>query len=133
MLKKQINKKNPLPPFTTSTLQQDANKKLNYMTKKTMMIAQQLYEGVEIKGHGTIGLITYMRTDSVRISSEAQEKALDFIKGTYGEKYAPDKPRVYRGKKNIQDAHEAIRPTYIEITPEIAKENLTMMRISFIV
>lgn len=124
-VKKADKQKNPLPPFTTSTLQQDANKKLNYMTKKTMMIAQQLYEGVEIKGHGTIGLITYMRTDSVRISSEAQEKALDFIKGTYGEKYAPDKPRVYRGKKNIQDAHEAIRPTYIEITPEIAKENLT--------
>lgn len=124
-VKKADKQKNPLPPFTTSTLQQDANKKLNYMTKKTMMIAQQLYEGVEIKGHGTIGLITYMRTDSVRISSEAQEKALDFIKGAYGEKYAPDKPRVYRGKKNIQDAHEAIRPTYIEITPEIAKENLT--------
>ena len=124
-VKKADKQKKPLPPFTTSTLQQDANKKLNYMTKKTMMIAQQLYEGVEIKGHGTIGLITYMRTDSVRISSEAQEKALDFIKGTYGEKYAPDKPRVYRGKKNIQDAHEAIRPTYIEITPEIAKENLT--------
>jgi DNA topoisomerase-1 len=124
-VKKADKQKNPLPPFTTSTLQQDANKKLNYMTKKTMMIAQQLYEGVEIKGHGTIGLITYMRTDSVRISSEAQEKALDFIKGAYGEKYTPDKPRVYRGKKNIQDAHEAIRPTYIEITPEIAKENLT--------
>ncbi|ERK30781.1 type I DNA topoisomerase [Clostridium intestinale] len=124
-VKKADKQKNPLPPFTTSTLQQDANKKLNYMTKKTMMIAQQLYEGVEIKGHGTIGLITYMRTDSVRISSEAQEKALDFIKGAYGEKYSPDKPRVYRGKKNIQDAHEAIRPTYIEITPEIAKENLT--------
>jgi len=124
-VKKADKQKNPLPPFTTSTLQQDANKKLNYMTKKTMMIAQQLYEGVEIKGHGTIGLITYMRTDSVRISSEAQEKALDFIKGAYGEKYTPDKPRVYKGKKNIQDAHEAIRPTYIEITPEIAKENLT--------
>lgn len=124
-VKEADKQKNPLPPFTTSTLQQDANKKLNYMTKKTMMIAQQLYEGVEIKGHGTIGLITYMRTDSVRISSEAQEKALDFIKGAYGEKYTPDKPRVYKGKKNIQDAHEAIRPTYIEITPEIAKENLT--------
>lgn len=124
-VKKADKQKNPLPPFTTSTLQQDANKKLNYMTKKTMMIAQQLYEGVEIKGHGTLGLITYMRTDSVRISSEAQEKALDFIKGAYGEKYTPDKPRVYKGKKNIQDAHEAIRPTYIEITPEIAKENLT--------
>lgn len=124
-VKKGKKLRNPLPPFTTSTLQQDANKKLNFMTKKTMMIAQQLYEGVEIKGKGTLGLITYMRTDSVRISSEAQGKALDFIKNTYGEQYAPGNPRVYKGKKNIQDAHEAIRPSYIEITPEIAKANLT--------
>lgn len=116
--------KNPLPPFTTSTLQQDANKKLNYMTKKTMSVAQTLYEGVEVKGYGTIGLITYMRTDSVRISTEAQQSALDYIKTTYGEEYLPEKPRVYRSKKNIQDAHEAIRPTNVAITPEIAKANL---------
>ena len=117
--------KNPLPPFTTSTLQQDANRKLNFMTKRTMSIAQVLYEGVEVKGHGTLGLITYMRTDSVRISEEAQTNALEFIESNYGKEYVPDKPRVYKSKKNIQDAHEAIRPTYVHITPEIAKESLT--------
>lgn len=116
--------KNPLPPFTTSTLQQEAYKKLNFPTKKTMMLAQQLYEGIEIKGYGTVGLITYMRTDSVRISSEAQESAAKFIKSTYGEKYLPETPRVYKGKKNIQDAHEAVRPSLIEITPESAAESL---------
>lgn len=116
--------KNPLPPFTTSTLQQEAYKKLNFPTKKTMMLAQQLYEGIEIKGYGTVGLITYMRTDSVRISSEAQESAAKFIKSTYGEKYLPETPRIYKGKKNIQDAHEAVRPSLIEITPESAAESL---------
>ena len=95
------------------------------MTKKTMSVAQQLYEGVEVKKFGTVGLITYMRTDSVRISKEAQEKALNFIDETYGKEYVPEEPRVYKGKKNIQDAHEAIRPTYVEITPEIAKTNLS--------
>jgi len=123
-IKKGKKSRNPLPPFTTSTLQQDANRKLNFMTKRTMSIAQGLYEGVEIKGYGTVGLITYMRTDSVRISEEAQGNAKDFIENTYGEKYAPSSPRIYKGKKNIQDAHEAIRPTYVEITPQIAKENL---------
>ncbi|MBE6048666.1 MAG: type I DNA topoisomerase [Clostridium sp.] len=124
-IKRGKKNKNPLPPFTTSTLQQDANKKLNFMTKRTMSIAQGLYEGVEIKGHGMVGLITYMRTDSVRISEEAQSSALKFIEDEYGKEYLPEKPRVYKGKKNIQDAHEAIRPTYIDITPEIAKESLT--------
>ena len=124
-VKKGNKNKNPLPPFITSTLQQDASKKLNFMTKRTMSIAQQLYEGIEIKGHGTIGLITYMRTDSVRISNEAQEKSLEFIKNFYGENYIPEEPRQYKGKKNIQDAHEAIRPSYIDITPDIAKQNLT--------
>lgn len=124
-VKKGTKVKNPLPPFTTSTLQQEASKKLNFMTKRTMSIAQALYEGVEVKGHGTVGLITYMRTDSVRISDEAQGKALDFINSNFGEEYAPSKPRVYKGKKNIQDAHEAIRPSVIEITPEIAKNSLT--------
>ncbi len=117
--------RNPLPPFTTSTLQQDANRKLNFMTKRTMSVAQGLYEGVEVKGYGTVGLITYMRTDSVRISEEAQESARKLIISRYGEEYIPSSPRIYRSKKNIQDAHEAIRPTYMEITPEIAKENLT--------
>lgn len=118
-------KRNPLPPFITSTLQQDASKKINFMTKKTMSVAQTLYEGVEVKGYGTVGLITYMRTDSVRISDEAQGKALEFIEEKYGKEYLPEQPRVYKGKKNIQDAHEAIRPSYVEITPEIAKANLT--------
>lgn len=116
--------KNPLPPFTTSTLQQEAYKKLNFPTKKTMMLAQQLYEGIEIKGYGTIGLITYMRTDSFRISGEAQDLAAKFIKETYGEKYLPEAPRTYKGKKNIQDAHEAVRPSMIEITPSLAEESL---------
>lgn len=124
-IKKGTKNKNPLAPFTTSTLQQEASKKLNFMTKKTMSVAQQLYEGVEVKKFGTVGLITYMRTDSVRISKEAQEKALNFIDETYGKDYVPEEPRVYKGKKNIQDAHEAIRPTYVEITPEIAKANLS--------
>ena len=124
-IKEGLKNKNPLPPFTTSTLQQEASKKLNFMTKRTMSIAQVLYEGVEVKGYGTVGLITYMRTDSVRISDEAQNNALNFIENEYGKEYLPEKPRVYKGKKNIQDAHEAIRPTYVEITPEKAKENLT--------
>lgn len=123
-IKNSEKNKNPLPPFTTSTLQQDAYRKLNFPTKKTMSIAQQLYEGIEIKGHGSIGLITYMRTDSVRISDEAQENAKNFITDNFGEKYLPQSKRVYKGKKNTQDAHEAIRPTNIDITPEIAKENL---------
>ncbi|MCR1951527.1 MULTISPECIES: type I DNA topoisomerase [unclassified Clostridium] len=124
-VKKGTKVKNPLPPFTTSTLQQEASKKLNFMTKRTMSIAQVLYEGVEVKGYGTVGLITYMRTDSVRISDEAQGKALEFINSNFGEDYAPNSPRIYKGKKNIQDAHEAIRPSIIDITPEIAKASLT--------
>lgn len=124
-VKKGTRTKKPLAPFTTSTLQQEASKRLNYMTKKTMSVAQQLYEGVEVKGYGTVGLITYMRTDSVRISTEAQEKAKSFIIDTYGEEYFPKTARVFKGKKNIQDAHEAIRPTYVEITPEIAEKNLS--------
>lgn len=124
-VKKGSRLKNPLPPFTTSTLQQEASKKLNFMTKRTMSIAQALYEGVEVKGYGTVGLITYMRTDSVRVSEEAQGKAVDFIKQNYGEEYIPKVPRIYKGKKNIQDAHEAIRPSHIDITPEIAKSSLS--------
>lgn len=124
-IKKGSKLKNPMAPFTTSTLQQEASKKLNFMTKKTMSVAQGLYEGVEVKGHGTVGLITYMRTDSVRISQEAQESAKNFILNNYGESYLPKETRIYKGKKNIQDAHEAIRPTNIDITPEVAKANLT--------
>jgi DNA topoisomerase-1 len=123
-IKKSTKNKNPLPPFTTSTLQQDAYKRLNFSTKKTMSVAQILYEGIEVKGHGTVGLITYMRTDSTRISDEAQNIAKEFIVSNYGEQYVPDKPRVFKSKKNIQDAHEAIRPSHIEITPNEIKGNV---------
>lgn len=114
----------PLPPFTTSTFQQDSYKKLNYSTKKSMSIAQQLYEGIDIKGHGTIGLITYMRTDSVRISKEAQDSAKEYITSLFGSNYIPNTERTYKGKKNIQDAHEAIRPTYVDLDPEQLKDSL---------
>ncbi|EYE89330.1 hypothetical protein Q428_03370 [Fervidicella metallireducens AeB] len=124
-IKKQEKRKNPLPPFTTSTLQQEAYKKLNFTTKKTMSIAQQLYEGIEIKKHGSVGLITYMRTDSVRVSEEAQINAKNFINSFFGEKYIAKSPRNFKTKKNIQDAHEAIRPTYVEMNPEEIKDSLT--------
>lgn len=117
--------KNPLAPFTTSTMQQDAYKKINFSTKKTMSIAQQLYEGIDVKGYGTVGLITYMRTDSVRISKEAQEATANFLVEQYGKEYIPNEFRQFKGKKNIQDAHEAIRPTNVEITPQKAKESLS--------
>lgn len=123
-IKKSTKTRKPLAPFTTSTFQQDSYKKLNFSTKKTMSIAQQLYEGIDIKGMGTIGLITYMRTDSVRIAEEAQNNAKEFIVNEFGEEYAPKTFRHYKSKKNIQDAHEAIRPTYIELDPEKIKHNL---------
>ncbi|MEG1255199.1 type I DNA topoisomerase [Clostridium sp.] len=124
-VKETSKSKNPLPPFTTSTLQQDAYRKINFSTKKTMSTAQQLYEGIDVKGYGTVGLITYMRTDSVRIADEAQTAAIDFIKNTYGDEYAPKTKKVYKGKKGSQDAHEAVRPTNVEITPQVAKESLS--------
>ncbi len=124
-IKKGVRKKQPLPPFITSTLQQEAARKLNFTGLKTMRIAQQLYEGVEIAGEGSTGLITYMRTDSLRISAEAGAAALKYISSVYGEKYAPKKPRVYKSKSGAQDAHEAIRPTLIDLTPEKAKASLT--------
>ena len=115
-------KKQPLP-FTTSTLQQEAGKKLNFATNKTMRIAQQLYEGVEIKGMGSIGLITYLRTDSTRISEEADKNAKEYIKQQFGENYVGEAKDVKTGKK-IQDAHEAIRPTNVELSPVKLKEQL---------
>ncbi|KEI13631.1 MULTISPECIES: type I DNA topoisomerase [Clostridium] len=123
-IKESTKNKKPLPPFTTSTFQQDSYRKLNFSTKKSMSVAQQLYEGIDIKGKGTIGLITYMRTDSVRISEEAQNNARNFIKERFGKEYIPSEIRNFKGKKNIQDAHEAIRPTYIELTPDSIKDNL---------
>lgn len=113
--------KSPAPPFITSTLQQEASRKLNFTSKRTMQIAQTLYEGVEIKGKGAVGLITYMRTDSLRIAAEAQTEARKFIGESYGEDYNFPTPRVYKSKKSAQDAHEAIRPTDVTFTPAMAK------------
>lgn len=114
-------KKSPYPPFTTSTLQQEASKRLGFTSKRTMAAAQILYEGVEIPGHGTMGLITYMRTDSLRISDEAKAMAREYIKVKFGDEFLPEKPREYRAKKNAQDAHEAIRPTSMLEPDEIKK------------
>ena len=122
--KSERNKKPPLP-FTTSTLQQEASKQLNFATRKTMQIAQQLYEGVQVKGHGTIGLITYLRTDSTRISEEADAACKTFITENYGEENIIEKDVVLQNRKNAQDAHEAIRPTYVDLTPAQVKESLT--------
>ncbi len=122
---KKERKRNPLPPYTTSSLQQDAVKKLNFSTKKTMMLAQQLYEGVNVGKGGAVGLITYMRTDSVRLSDVATDELRAFIGANYGEEYVPAKVNAYSSKKNAQDAHEAIRPTSVERTPEAVAEYLT--------
>lgn len=122
--KSERNKKPPLP-FTTSTLQQEASKQLNFATRKIMQIAQQLYEGVQVKGHGTIGLITYLRTDSTRISEEADAACKTFITENYGEENIIEKDVVPQNRKNAQDAHEAIRPTYVDLTPAQVKESLT--------
>lgn len=116
-------KKAPIP-FTTSTLQQEASKALNFSTQKTMRLAQQLYEGVEVKGHGTIGLITYLRTDSTRVSEEADKNAREFISEQYGEHYVSAQDTVKKNSAKIQDAHEAIRPTNIALTPVKVKDSL---------
>ena len=118
-------KRKPTAPFITSTLQREASSKLGYGVERTMQIAQKLYEGIELE-NGAVGLITYMRTDSVRISDDAQNAAKDFIVKNYGEKYYPETPNVYvKGKQNVQDAHEAIRPSYPERTPESIKQYLS--------
>ena len=122
-IKKSEKKRNPAPPFTTSTMQQEASRKLNFTLKKTMSVAQGLYEGVKVPEKGTVGLITYMRTDSTRISDEARKAAKEHIVSNYGEKYYEN--RFYKTKQNAQDAHEAIRPTYIELTPSKIKDSLT--------
>ena len=124
-IKKGKRNRQPAPPFITSTLQQEASRKLGFTGQKTMRIAQQLYEGVDIVGHGVTGLITYMRTDSLRISEEARAAANKYIVGRYGEKYLPSTPRYFKTKSGAQDAHEAIRPTVIGITPEQAQASLT--------
>ena len=122
-VKKGERKRTPAPPFTTSTMQQEASRKLGFSLKKTMSVAQGLYEGVKVEGKGTIGLITYMRTDSTRISEEARAAARKEIVKQYGEQYYEN--RYYKTKQNSQDAHEGIRPTYIDLNPEEIKESLT--------
>lgn len=122
-VKKGERKRNPAPPFTTSTMQQEASRKLNFSLKKTMSVAQTLYEGVKIPEKGTVGLITYMRTDSTRISEEARKVAKEVVEATYGSEYYEN--RYYKTKADAQDAHGAIRPTYIDIKPEQIKDSLT--------
>ncbi len=124
-IKEKDRLKNPPFPYITSTLQQDASRKLNFTTAKTMRIAQQLYEGVEIKGKGTLGLITYLRTDSTRISDEAHQQAVAYIEENFGKNMCNHKNTVIKSKKKVQDAHEAIRPTYIDINPDEIKDLLT--------
>ena len=117
--------KQPAPPFTTSSLQQEASRKLNFTTMKTMQVVQQLYEGIELAGEGIQGLVTYIRTDSVRVSDEALQAVRELIPSAYGEKYLPEQPNVYKGRSNAQDAHEAIRPTDVARRPEDIKESLS--------
>ncbi len=124
-LKNGTRKKNPAPPFITSTLQQEASKKLGFRAERTMKIAQELYEGVTVPGYGSIGLITYMRTDSLRISEEARQATEEFIRDNYGAKYLPEKPRYYKSRSNAQDGHEAIRPSTVSLTPATVKDSLT--------
>ena len=124
-VKNSEKKRNPAPPFITSTLQQEASRKLNMTPRRTMMIAQQLYEGVEITGEGSVGLITYMRTDSLRISEEALAAAGEVIKSRYGAAYYPGAPRRYKPKSSAQDAHEAIRPSNVALYPELVEHDLT--------
>ena len=124
-IKRQDKNRSPAPPFITSTLQQEASRKLNMSPRRTMSIAQQLYEGVDIEGEGTVGLITYMRTDSLRLSDEAVAAARSFAGARYGQDYLPAAPRQFKAKAGAQDAHEAIRPSNVELTPESIKKDLT--------
>lgn len=124
-IKKSVRRKSPSPPFITSTLQQEASKRLGFQARRTMKAAQELYEGVEIAGLGAVGLITYMRTDSLRISAEALAETASFIEATYGKEYLPSTTRVFKSKKSAQDAHECVRPTMPSLTPEKAKKDLT--------
>ncbi|SFX63917.1 type I DNA topoisomerase [Ruminococcus sp. XPD3002] len=124
-VKKRVTKKQPAPPFITSTLQQEASRKLGFSAKRTMKAAQELYEGVDVEGVGAVGLITYMRTDSLRISDEAKAAAAEYISTVYGKEYLPDKPRTFKTKSNAQDAHEAIRPSITEMTPARVKNSLS--------
>ncbi len=110
-------RKAPAAPFTTSSLQQEASRKLGFTTAKTMQVVQQLYEGVDLEGEGTQGIVTYIRTDSVRISDEALSALRTYIPERFGQEYLPEKPNEYKGRLNAQDAHEAFRPTDVRRTP----------------
>ena len=124
-VKKGTRKKQPAPPFITSSMQQEASRKLNFQAQKTMKIAQELYEGVDVEGLGTTGLITYMRTDSLRISEEARAAHTEFVKSAYGDKYLPEKPRYFKTRAGAQDGHEAIRPANVALTPAKVKSSLS--------
>ncbi|MBQ7688886.1 MAG: type I DNA topoisomerase [Clostridia bacterium] len=124
-VKKSIRKKQPSPPFITSTLQQEASRRLGFTAKRTMKIAQELYEGIDVQGYGTVGLITYMRTDSLRISEESRAEGNRYISENFGEKYLPDKPRYFKTRAGAQDGHEAIRPAVVSLTPARVKDSLT--------
>lgn len=124
-VKHDTRRKTPAPPFITSTLQQEASRKLGFQSRRTMKVAQELYEGVDIEGMGATGLITYMRTDSLRISDVAKEEAAQYILNRFGEKFLPAKPRVFKTKSNAQDGHEAIRPSMPSLSPEDVKASLT--------
>ena len=124
-VKKSLRRRQPAPPFTTSTLQQEASRKLGFQARRTMKVAQELYEGIEVEGYGAIGLITYMRTDSLRVSDEAAAAAEEFIKSNYTKKYLPSSRRVFKSKNSAQDAHEAIRPSMPQLTPEQVKGSLS--------
>ncbi len=124
-IERKIRKRMPSPPFITSTLQQEAARKLRFTAKKTMAVAQQLYEGIELGEEGAVGLITYMRTDSLRVAAEAQQAARDFIQNTYGKDFLPEKPPFYKSKETAQEAHEAVRPTYMTNAPEAIKKYLS--------
>lgn len=125
-VRKKVTARQPSPPFTTSTMQQEASGKLGFQARKTMMIAQELYEGLEVNQMGAVGLITYMRTDSLRVSDEARAAAAQYIKNNFGEKYIPAKPKIYKSGKNAQDAHEAIRPSMPGLAPDAIKGSLTL-------
>lgn len=124
-VKKSVRKKSPAPPFITSTLQQEASRKLGFQARRTMKAAQELYEGVEVSGMGAVGLITYMRTDSLRISNEALSAAVEYIQKKFGQEYLPAKTRVFKSKKGAQDGHEAIRPTMVEMSPDMVRDSLS--------
>lgn len=131
-VKNGTRKKSPAPPFITSTLQQEASRKLGFQSRRTMKVAQELYEGVDIDGMGATGLITYMRTDSLRISNVAIEEVTSYIRSAYGDSYLPPKPRFFKSRNNAQDGHEAIRPSMPHISPDSIKNTIALTAVDFL-